>query len=237
MTMLIRTITDIGNDRNYNDDSCFYDEKKNLMVIADGMGGYSGGRIASATAVEIFRKHYMGITEESYKDDLKDLFLMCNNEVIETAKRHKEYSDMGTTLTALCFHEDRYYIAHMGDSRAYLFRNGKLHRLTEDHNMANELLKSGSISQKDANKHPGKHMLTRVIGRNPLSEIAYYSGETYKDDVFFMCTDGISGYLDDKKIAGIIKNSNLEQALNQLVKKVLDRKGKDNITAMLAKIL
>ena len=73
MSMLIRSITDIGNDRNYNDDSCYYDEKKELMVMADGMGGYSGGRIASAIAVKIFQAHYMGVTEETYQQDLKDL--------------------------------------------------------------------------------------------------------------------------------------------------------------------
>ena len=237
MSMMIRSITDIGNDRNYNDDSCFYDEKKELMVIADGMGGYSGGRFASAAAVKIFQKHYMGVTEETYQNDLKDLFVMCNEEIIDAAKRNNEFSDMGTTLTALCFHEDRYYIGHIGDSRAYLYRDGKLIRLTEDHNVVGELLKNGRISQKEALKHPGKNMLTRVLGRNPLSEIAFYSGEAMKNDIFLLCTDGISGYLDDKKIASIIKNSNLEQSLNNLVKKVLDRKGKDNITAILAKKL
>lgn len=237
MTVLIRSITDIGNNRNYNDDSCYYDEKKQIMVIADGMGGYSGGRVASAAAVKIFQNHYLGVSKESYQEDLRELFSMCNDEVIEIAKRHSEYSSMGTTLTALCFQEERYYIGHVGDSRAYLLRDGKLHRLTEDHNIAGELLKSGSISRREMQNHPGKNMLTRVIGRNPLSEIAYYSGEVYPEDIFLLCTDGISGYIDDKKIAAIIKNGNLEQALNQLVKKVLDRKGKDNLTAMLAKIL
>ena len=237
MTMLIRSLTDIGHHRDYNDDSCYYDENKELMVIADGMGGYSGGRIASATAVKIFQNHFIGISAETYQTDLKDLFVICNNEVVETAKRNAEYSEMGTTLTAMCFDEDHYYIAHIGDSRAYLYRDGKLLRLTEDHNMANELLKNGSISPKDVQKHPGKNMLTRVVGRNPLCEIDFYSGEAYKNDIFFMCTDGISGYLDDKKIAGIIKNSNIEQALNTLVKKVLDRDGKDNLTAILAKKL
>ena len=238
MTMLIRSITDIGNDRNYNDDSCYYDERKELMVMADGMGGYSGGRVASAIAVKIFQTHYMGITEETYQQDLKDLFMMCNQEIISAAKRNENYKEMGTTLTVLCFHEDRYYIGHVGDSRAYLCRGGKLTRLTNDHNLVGELLKSGQISKKDAQHHPGKNMLTRVVGRNPLSEIDFYTGEARKDDLYLLCTDGISGYLDDRKIAGIIKNSNhLEQSLNLLVKKVLDRKGRDNLTAILAKKL
>ena len=110
--------------------------------------------------------------------------------------------------------------------------------MTNDHNLVGELLKSGQISKKDAQHHPGKNMLTRVVGRNPLSEIDFYTGEARKDDLYLLCTDGISGYLDDKKIAGIIKNSNhLEQSLNLLVKKVLDRKGRDNLTAILAKKL
>ena len=237
MTMMIRSITDIGNSRNYNDDSCYYDEKKEYMVIADGMGGYSGGRIASAAAVDIFRKHYLGVGAETYQNDLTDLFVMCNDEILEAAKRNTEYSDMGTTLTAICFHEDRYYIGHVGDCRAYLYRDGKLTCLTEDHNVVGELLKSGRISQKEALKRPCKNMLTRVMGRKPLAEIDFYTGEVLKNDIFLLCSDGISGYLDDKKIASVIKNSNLEQSLNNLVKKVLDRDGKDNITAILAKKL
>ena len=162
---------------------------------------------------------------------------MCNNEILELAKRNADYNEMGTTLTALCFRDDRYYIGHIGDSRAYLYRDGKLIRLTEDHNVVGELLKNGKISPKEALNHPCKNMLTRVLGRNPLSEIDFYSGDALKNDVFLLCTDGISGYMDDKKIASIIKNSNLEQALNNLVKKVLDRGSKDNITAVLAKKL
>lgn len=238
MSMIIRSITDIGNDRNYNDDSCYYDEKKELMVMADGMGGYSGGRVASTIAVNIFKTHYMGVTEESYQQDLKDLFVMCNQEILDTAKRNGNYREMGTTLTALCFHEDRYYIGHVGDSRAYLYRNGKLIRLTSDHNLVGELLKSGQISKKEAQHHPGRNMLTRVLGRSPLSEIDFYTGEAVKNDLYLLCTDGISGYLEDKKIASVIKNSNhLEQSLNVLVKKVLDLKGRDNLTAILGKKL
>lgn len=238
MTMLIKSITDIGNDRDYNDDSCYYDEKKEIMVVADGMGGYAGGRVASAVAVKLFQIHYMGVTEETYQQDFRDLFMMCNQEIIEEAKRNGDYRDMGTTLTVLAFHEERYYIGHVGDSRAYLYRGGKLTRLTNDHNLAAELLRNGQITKKDAQHHPGKSMLTRVLGRLPLSEIDFYSGEAMKDDLYLLCTDGISGYLDDKKIAGIIKNSNhLEQSLNLLVKKVLDRKGRDNLTAILGKKL
>lgn len=238
MSMLFRSITDIGNYRDYNDDSCYYDEKKGLMVIADGMGGYAGGRVASALAVKIFQNHYIGVSEATYRRDLTDLFAMCNQDVMEAAKRANSYSEMGTTLTAICFQEDRYYVGHIGDSRAYLFRNGKLTRLTEDHNMVGELLRSGQISKKDALKHPGKNMLTRVIGRMPLSKIDFTAGDTEEGDIFLLCTDGITGYLDDKRIAATIKNSyNLEQTLNILVDKVLDRKGTDNITAIIGKKL
>ncbi len=238
MTMVIRSITDIGNDRDYTDDSCYYDEKKGLMVMADGMGGYAGGRVASAIAVKIFATHYIGVTEETYQRDLTDLFTICNDEIVAEAKKDPLYSEMGTTLTTLCFHEDRYYIGHIGDSRAYLCRGGKLRRLTEDHNMVGALLKSGQISKKEAHKPPGRNMLTRVIGRKPLPEIDFYSGDAQKNDIFLLCTDGMSGYLDDKRMAAIIKgNNNLEHALNTMVKKVLDRGGKDNITAILAKKL
>ena len=209
MAVMIRSITEIGNYRNYNDDSC-----------------------------NVFKSHFIGIRQETYKEDLTDLFSICNDEIISEAKRKPAYAEMGTTLTVICFDVSRYYIAHIGDSRAYLFRKGKLTRLTEDHNIVGELLRSGQISKRDAQHHPGKNMLTKVIGRKPLSEISFYSGKIMKDDLFLLCTDGMSGYLDDKRITTVIKyNNSLEQILNQLVEKVLDRDGKDNITAILAKII
>ncbi len=238
MAVMIKSITEIGNYRDYNDDSCYYDERKGLMVMADGMGGYAGGSLASSIAVDVFKKYFIGVSPETYKTDLTDLFSICNDEILSEAKRKPAYSEMGTTLTVICFESGRYYIAHIGDSRAYLFRKGKLTRLTEDHNMVGELLRSGQISKRDAQHHPGKNMLTKVIGRKPLSEISFYSGKIMKDDLFLLCTDGMSGYLDDKKIAAVIKyNYSLEQILNQLVEKVLDREGKDNITAIIAKII
>jgi protein phosphatase len=143
---------------------------------------------------------------------------------------------MGTTLTVLCVKDDRYYIGHVGDSRAYLIRKGKIKCLTEDHNMVTMLLKSGQITEKEAKYHPGKSMLTRVLGRKPMCEIDFYEGDLKKNDIIFMCTDGISGYLLDKEIVELIKNNkSMEQKLELFVKKVLDRGGEDNMTAILAK--
>lgn len=238
MKVLFRSITDIGDYRDYNDDSCYYDEKNGLMVMADGMGGYAGGHIASSMAVKVFHDHFMGITEDFYKEELNDLFLLCNNEITEYSKRNKRYKDMGTTLTAVCFKGEKYYIGHVGDCRAYMFRGGKLHRLTEDHNVAELLLKTGSISKKNAEKHPGNHMLTKVIGRTPMPQVDYYEGDLYKDDMILLCTDGLTGYLDEKKILAVLKShDNPEHILNVLVQKVINNKGKDNITAILGKII
>lgn len=234
--MVIRSITDIGNRRKTNDDSCYYNVNKGLMLMADGMGGYAGGEIASSIPVKIFKDHFMGVTEKTYRDDLKDMFRMCNDEIIAEAKRDPRFRDMGTTLTAMCVADGRYYIAHVGDSRAYLFRDGRLKRLTEDHNMVNMLLKTGQITEKEAKKHPGKSMLTRVLGRSPICEIDFYDGDLQASDVIFMCTDGVSGFLLDKEISALLrKNEDMEDILNHFVKKVLDRGGEDNITAILAK--
>lgn len=234
--MVIRAITDIGNHRKTNDDSCYYDEEKEWMLIADGMGGYAGGRIASASTVSIFKDHFMGVTSETYRSDLTELFRLCNSEILEKAKENRDYRDMGTTLTVFCVKDNRYYIGHIGDSRAYLYRRGKLKRLTEDHNIVAMLEKTGQISEKEAKSHPGRNMLTRVMGRNPMCEIDFYDGDLKKNDLILLCTDGISGYLEDREIAELIKsNGELEQTLDNLVKKVLDQSGQDNITAILAK--
>lgn len=234
--MVIRSITDIGNHRKTNDDSCYYNENMGLMLMADGMGGYAGGEIASSIAVKIFKDHFMGVTEKTYRDDLTDMFRMCNDEIIAEGKRDPRFRDMGTTLTVMCVADDRYYIAHVGDSRAYLFHNGRLKHLTEDHNMVNMLLKTGQITEKEAKKHPGKSLLTRVLGRNPICEIDFYEGDLQANDVIFMCTDGVSGFLLDKEISALLrKNEDMGDILNHFVKKVLDRGGEDNITAILAK--
>ena len=170
MAVMIKSITEIGKYRDYNDDSCYYDERKGLMVMADGMGGYAGGSLASSIAVDIFKNHFIGVSRESYKTDLTDMFSICNDEILSEAKRKPAYSEMGTTLTVICFDEGRYYIAHIGDSRAYLFRKGRLTRLTEDHNMVGELLRSGQISMRDAQHHPGKNMLNDGILQQILQD-------------------------------------------------------------------
>ena len=234
--MVIRSITDIGNHRKTNDDSCYYDEEKAWMLIADGMGGYAGGRIASAITVNVFKDHFHGVSAESYREDLSEMFQLCNSEILAAAQKDTLYREMGTTLTVLAAQDNRYYIAHIGDSRAYLYRRGKLKRLTEDHNVVAMLEKSGQITEKEAKTHPGKSMLTRVMGRKPMGEIDFYEGELKKNDLLLLCTDGISGYLEDREIAAFLKNNDeIEKKLENLVKKVLDQSGEDNITAILAK--
>lgn len=234
--MVIRSISDIGNHRKTNDDSCYYDENKGLLLIADGMGGYAGGRVASSIAAQVFSDCFASLNEETYRDDLTELFRLCNNEIVAAAKKEYRFRDMGTTLTVLCVVNQRYYVGHAGDSRAYLFRNGRLKCLTEDHNMVTKLIKTGQITEKEAKKHPGRSMLTRVIGRNPMCGIDFYDGDLKTDDMIFLCTDGISGYLLDKEISALLrKNEDIEDILKHVVKKVLDCGGEDNITAILAK--
>ncbi|HMM05597.1 MAG TPA: Stp1/IreP family PP2C-type Ser/Thr phosphatase [Clostridiales bacterium] len=234
--MVIRSISDIGKYRKTNDDFSYYDEHKGLLLMADGMGGYAGGRIASSIAAQVFSDHFTTVEEETYRDDLTELFRLCNDEIVAAAKKDQRYREMGTTLTVLVAAKERYYIGHVGDSRAYLLRNGRLKCLTEDHNMVTKLLKTGQINEKEAKKHPGRSMLTRVIGRNPMCGIDFFDGDLKTDDMIFLCTDGISGYLLDKEISTLLrKNENIEDILHHVVKKVLDRGGEDNITAILAK--
>lgn len=234
--MVIHSITDIGKHRKTNDDISYYDEHKGLLLIADGMGGYAGGGVASAIAAQVFSDHFTAVAEETYRDDLTALFRLCNDEIVAAAKKDQRYRDMGTTLTVFVAAGTRYYIGHVGDSRAYLFRDGSLKCLTEDHNMVTKLLKTGQISEKEAKKHPGRSMLTRVIGRNPMCGIDFFDGDLQSADMIFLCTDGISGFLLDQEISALLKkNETSEDILSHVVKKVLDRGGEDNITAILAK--
>lgn len=234
--MRARALSDVGLKRSNNQDSYFYDVNRGLYVIADGMGGYAGGEIASAIVVDVLRKGYTGLHGGNYKDVLDVLLQKANHAVYIKAEKQKELQGMGTTAIVLVTEGNAFYLAHVGDSRAYLIRKDSIQRLSEDHNVSGELMKEGHLTEKEAMRHPGKNMLTRVLGRHPELTADFCEGTLEPDDYILLCSDGLTGLVESEEIAAIVRGGDdLAAALRAMVDLALERGGDDNITAILMK--
>ncbi|MEG2405948.1 MAG: Stp1/IreP family PP2C-type Ser/Thr phosphatase [Clostridiales bacterium] len=234
--MIVHSFTDIGLQRNENEDFYYADKDKGLFLIADGMGGHAGGEVASATAVRVFRDHFIGVTEENFENVFNDLTILANDEIYELSKRNSHLRGMGTTFIALAVHENKIFIAHVGDSRVYMVRDKTISQLTEDQNLAGELLKEGQITEDEAMTHPGKKMLTNALGRHDDFEIDFLSFDFLNNDIILMCTDGLVEFVKSDEIENILNgNKDLAKAGKKLLNLALKRGGEDNITLILIK--
>ncbi len=232
--MLVQAMSDIGLKRKNNQDSFFYDADKGIYVIADGMGGYAGGEIASSIAVNVFREGFQGLDGANYRAVLDALLQKANEAVLEKARENSDLEGMGTTLLALATVGRAYFLAYVGDSRAYLIRETGIFRLTDDHNVSGELMREGHLTEKEAMHHPGKNMLTRVLGRHPELKAEYRRGELTPGERILLCSDGLTGLVESQEIWRMVRESeSLKEALNEMVRLALDRGGDDNITAIL----
>jgi protein phosphatase len=223
--------TDVGYQRKINEDSWYLDLSKNIIAVADGMGGHKAGEIASQTV-----KEYLENNSEIDDKGLSKIFQEINNTIIMAAEENEEYKGMGTTFTLAKIREDKVYIGHIGDSRAYLLRNGKIMQMTTDHTMVNELLKSEGITPEQALDHPYKHVLSRALGveKNISIEEKVYKLE--QGDYLLLSTDGLHGMLSDSEIVKcfIENNYEIQETGKTLMERALDKGGKDNITFIIA---
>ena len=235
--------TDIGNVRADNEDAFWLGGKDNwyLALVADGMGGHQAGEVASRQAVDVIRrtieahiaKH--GIAVDKIKELLGDAVQAANSAVYCQGQSHPGLTGMGTTVTAALFFNQTVKIAQVGDSRAYLFRQGKLSQLTEDHSLVQELVNSGSISAAQARCHPKRHLLTRVVGTATDLSVDFFSLRVEQGDVFLLCTDGLTNELTVDEIKTVLMSLPPWQAAGELVRGAADRGGRDNITVVLVR--
>ncbi len=234
--MLVQALSDIGLKRKNNQDSFFYNVERGIYVIADGMGGYAGGEVASSIAVNVFRSGFSGLDGDNYREVLDGLLKKANQAVYERALAEKELWGMGTTLLALVMKGNDYYLSYVGDSRAYLIGQREIIRITDDHNVSGELMREGHLTEREAMKHPGKNMLTRVLGRHLDSTADFRTGTLEHGDHILLCSDGLTGLVESEEIRRIVTESNdLAAALREMVDLALERGGDDNITAILMK--
>lgn len=222
--------TDVGLVRTLNEDD--YLVGANIFAVADGLGGHEAGEIASRMAVGMLR----GLSFSEGDDPgtaLADALTSINQAIYQQSLKDPDCVGMGTTLTVLLVVSDQAYIGHVGDSRAYLIRNDKIHRLTEDHSIVGELIRMGMLSELEARAHPQRNLLTRAIGTDPDVDIEIGYLKTTACDRFLLCTDGLSGSVDDDEVLKIVaKARDPQSAVDELVDLANRSGGRDNITAV-----
>lgn len=228
--------THVGLKRKDNQDSYLIDNDLHLFAVADGMGGHKGGAVASTTAIKTLQDFTKAACKKknfSPEVALRDGFIEANNKVYEKSQdTDEDLSGMGTTLVAAMIYEKQIFFANVGDSRAYLFREPYLWRVTEDHSILNDRLKKGLIDQENASFFLDNNVITRSIGFIPNVEVDIFQREIMPDDLYMLCSDGLTSMIDDENISSILENYSKEDLVKQLIDKSLDAGGYDNISVI-----
>jgi serine/threonine protein phosphatase PrpC len=226
-------LTDPGRKRRRNEDS--YVARPPLFAVADGMGGAQAGEIASRLAVEAMEGPAAGGDGENR---VAALIQEANRRIYERSHEDATVSGMGTTITAALVGEDGHVaIGHVGDSRAYLLREGRLEQLTDDHSLVAELVRTGKLSEEEAESHPQRSVITRALGTDPDVDVDTFTIEAQPGDLFLLCSDGLTTMVDDDEILRTLEQSDdLEEAARTLVRKANRGGGEDNITLVFFEI-
>jgi serine/threonine protein phosphatase PrpC len=235
--------TDVGLVRTNNEDNFLISETLNgkLFLVCDGMGGHESGEVAAQLAIDAIQAF---LNEKKYDNiyvALNDAIRNANEIIFNAAQVGAGGKNMGTTCVTLLIHNDEIFIGHVGDSRAYIYHKLGLHRLTKDHSLVQQLVDGGIIKEEDAENHPRKNELTKALGTNSIvePEIISQSIKPAKGDVFLLCSDGLSGLINDKEISTLLRDKKAESEfiINGLISSAKNAGGHDNITAIVIKIL
>jgi serine/threonine protein phosphatase PrpC len=225
--------SDTGRQRRANEDSFFV--RAPLFVVADGMGGAQAGEVASRLAAETFASGLPddGTSEQRLEARVRD----ANRRIHEVSQGDRALNGMGTTITAAYLDDDELALAHVGDSRAYLLRDGELSRLTRDHTLVEELVRRGELTEQEAAEHPQRSIITRALGPEPDVEIDLRTHPVQDGDVLLLCSDGLTGMIGEDDVAEILAGAaTLPDAGRALVAAANDAGGRDNITVVLFRV-
>jgi len=234
-------MSDVGRCRKVNQDMFLLDEAVGLYAIADGMGGHAAGEVASDLAINALAGSWR--QNGSPADDrptgevgelLREALSEGNRRICESVVTRSEWRGMGTTMVAMAVTGERAVIAHVGDSRAYLLREGELRLLTSDHSWVNEQVKLGLLTDEQAHRHPMRNIVTRALGNQPEVEVDLMEESVQPGDVFFLCSDGLSGMLHQDEIQEILTEhgASPRAACEELVQRANAHGGEDNITVI-----
>jgi protein phosphatase len=226
-------LSDTGRQREANEDSFFAGAP--VFGVADGMGGAQAGEVASRVAAESFRSVDRG--DASPEGYLREIAETANRRIHELALEDSSRSGMGTTFTAALVEEEEISIGHVGDSRAYVFRDGELKMLTSDHSLVEELRRQGRLTEEQAEDHPQRSIITRALGPEPEVEVDTMTYRTRPGDVYLLCSDGLTSMVKDDQIKQILASApSLEAAARDLIAAANEAGGRDNITAVLFRL-
>lgn len=242
--------TDVGSVRDHNEDSIMVDENVGLAILADGMGGHRGGEMASAitvsTVLDTLKNQLKKLTAGDTDEDtgysvesiaVHDAINLANASVYKASSENQQYRGMGTTVVVVLFYDNRFTVAHVGDSRLYRLRDGELEQITRDHSLMQELIDRGFYTPEQAKQSLNKNLVTRAIGIEEGVQIDVQEDIAHIDDIYLLCSDGITDMIDDDLIKKTITKcgDDLEQAATELIREANEHGGKDNISAILAR--
>jgi len=244
-------LTDTGRVREHNEDAIGSNADIGLMVLADGMGGYNAGEVASGIAVQIVSELAAVGAGREERDDidphsgmmrqsivLRDAVYRANKIIYQTAQSQTNCEGMGTTIVACMFYDNKISIAHVGDSRAYRLRGGELEQVTLDHSLLQELVDRGFYSAEEAQRSTNRNYVTRALGVEPTVEVEVHEHEVVPGDIYLLCSDGLPDMVEDDDIHLTIStfNDSLDVVGQQLVDMANDHGGRDNVSVMLAQV-
>jgi protein phosphatase len=245
-------LTDTGKVREHNEDTIATDADIGLLVLADGMGGYNAGEVASGIAVktvlnlireQVEREDLTVLDRESGMSRpsiiLRDAIHRANKIIYQTARSQPQCEGMGTTIVAALFFDNKISVAHVGDSRLYRLRNSRFEQVTMDHSLLQELVDRGFYSAEEAQRAANKNYVTRALGVEPNVEVELQEAPVQKGDVYILCSDGLSDMVEDDDIHLTIStfSANLDTVAKQLIQLANDNGGRDNVSAVMAQVL
>jgi protein phosphatase len=243
-------LSDVGLKRDHNEDSIGSDPDIGLAVLADGMGGYKAGEVASAIAVNVIMEQVQKAVQNQPPEVLdeesgycmgtlmlRDAITAANGIIQQTAQNQPQCQGMGTTLAAVLFYDNRCSIAHVGDSRIYRLRDGRLEQLTVDHSLLQELIDKGFYTPEEAKNSVQKNLVTRALGVEESVRSELQEEPVAVEDLFLLCSDGLSDMVDEEQIHLIIEqhSANLEQIADSLIQAANRNGGNDNVSVLLVK--
>lgn len=238
--MKIVAKTDVGKTRENNQDAYSAGELPDGVawaVVCDGMGGAAGGNVASTSAVKVIAEqitasYRASMSSKSIKNMLVSAINAANISVYDLAQANKELRGMGTTVVCALVTGSAAYIANAGDSRAYMLSDGKLSQLTRDHSVVQEMVETGKITQSEAKVHPNKNIITRALGVHPEIRVDFYEQPMTASDILFLCTDGLTNYVETDEICALTQNCSYYEFAEKLVSRAIENGGGDNVTVV-----
>jgi len=244
-------LTDVGQKRDHNEDAVASDVEMGLVVLADGMGGYKAGEVASEiavlTIVAELKETMLGLQPgqldpvsgmQAESQLVYDAVAKANESIYSVSQSQPQCAGMGTTLVVGLFTNDKILVGHIGDSRMYRLRDDEFSQITEDHSLLQEQIKSGLITPEQAKFSSNKNLVTRALGIDPTVELELHEYDVQVGDIYLLCSDGLSDLVEDEDIHLTLSalSANLELTANQLIQMANDNGGKDNISVILARV-